>query len=148
MSRIRALVEEAKRTRDWAPVVQAIPYARFLGLSVDASADELLCTMRFDPKLIGNYTIPALHGGTLGGLLESAAAFQVLSAVDATVFPKIINVTVDYLRSGRAVDTYAAGVITRQGRRVATVMAHAWQEDRNKPIASAHAHFLVEAAEE
>jgi acyl-coenzyme A thioesterase PaaI-like protein len=50
---------------------------------------------------------------------------------------------VDYLRTGRAVDTYAKGTITKHGRRVANVRVDAWQDDRDRPIASAHAHFLL-----
>lgn len=148
MSAIRAVLAEAKRTGDWQPLVDAIPYARWLGLSVETRGAELVCTMRFDPKLIGNYTIPALHGGTLGGLLESTAVFALFHAREAVVLPKIINVTVDYLRSARAVDTFATGVITRQGRRVTSVRATAWQDDRERPVAAANAHFLVEAPEE
>jgi uncharacterized protein (TIGR00369 family) len=147
MSQMRELFVEAKRTADWSAVVSAIPYAKFLNLSVDVSSGELICTMRFEDKLVGNYTIPALHGGTLGGLLESTAVFALLHAQETIILPKIVNVTVDYLRSGRAVDTYAAATITRQGRRVANVQAFAWQEDRNRPIATANAHFLIEPPE-
>ncbi len=59
------------------------------------------------------------------------------------VLPKTIDITVDYLRSGRAVDTWAKGILTRQGRRVANVRVEAWQEDRLRPIAIAHGHFLI-----
>ncbi|MGZ3422449.1 MAG: PaaI family thioesterase [Polyangiales bacterium] len=148
MSRVHAFIVEAKRTGDWSAIVGAIPYARFINLSVSVSSGELICTMKFEDKLVGNYTIPALHGGTLGGLLESTAVFALLHAQETVVLPKIVNVTVDYLRSGRAVDTYAAANITRQGRRVASVQAFAWQEDRNRPIASANAHFLLEPPED
>jgi uncharacterized protein (TIGR00369 family) len=141
---LRALLTEARASRDFGRFVEAIPFARFLGLSVAMRGDELVTTLRFDPKLVGNSTIPALHGGTMGGLLESAAIFSLLSAPESAGFPKIINITVDYLRSARAVETYAAGVITKQGRRVTTVQAFAWQEDRDKPVASAYAHFLVQ----
>lgn len=143
---LRALLTEARATRDFGRFVEAIPYAHFLGLSVAMRGEELVTTLRFDPKLVGNSTIPALHGGTMGGLLESAAIFTLLSAPESVVLPKIINITVDYLRSARAVETYAAGVITKQGRRVTTVQAYAWQEDRDKPVAAAYAHFLVQDA--
>lgn len=140
---LRALLEEARASRDFGRFVAAIPYARFLGLECAAHGGELITTMRFADRNVGNYTIPALHGGAVGGLLESAAIFGLLWSAEAILLPKIINVTVDYLRSARAVDTYAAATITKQGRRVTTVLAHAWQEDRAKPVASAHAHFLV-----
>ncbi len=143
MSALRERLAEAKRTGDWQPLVDAIPYAKWLGLHLDLGSGEPICTMKFDAKLVGNASIPALHGGTLGGLLESAAVFQLLWASESIVLPKVVNVTVDYLRSARPVDTYATGEIFKQGRRVTTVRAVAWQEDRSKPVASANAHFLV-----
>ncbi len=63
------------------------------------------------------------------------------------MLPKTITFTVDYRRSGAAVDTHARAVITRQGRRVANVRVEAWQADRDKPVATAHAAFLVVAPE-
>jgi acyl-coenzyme A thioesterase PaaI-like protein len=54
-----------------------------------------------------------------------------------------VTITVDFLRSGRPVDTFATGVFTRQGRRVVNMSVEAWQEDRSRPIARANAIFLV-----
>lgn len=142
---LRAILESARERGDFSAFVDAIPYARFLGLTVRREGDSLITTMNFTPMLVGNATIPALHGGTLGGLLESAAVFQLLFEADQLVLPKIVNVTVDYLRSARAVDTHATGIITKQGRRVTSVRAVAWQEDRDKPVATANAHYLVGA---
>jgi acyl-coenzyme A thioesterase PaaI-like protein len=34
-------------------------------------------------------------------------------------------------------------VVTRQGRRVTNVRMEAWQVDRGRPVATAHAVFLV-----
>ena len=140
---LRPLLAMAKASNDWQPLVDAIPFARFLGLSIRVENGAAICGMRFDPKLVGNYTIPALHGGTIGSLLESAAVFALFCAREAAALPKIITITVDYLRSARAVDTLATATITRQGRRVATVQAVAWQDDRDKPVATANAHFLL-----
>jgi uncharacterized protein (TIGR00369 family) len=143
MSTLEKLLAEAKSTGDWSKLADAIPYARFLGLSLAVEQAELICAMRYSDKLIGNASIPALHGGTLGGLLESAAVFQLVYESDVAVLPKIINITVDYLRSARGLDTFASAVITKQGRRVTNVRAIAWQDDRQKPVAAAIAHFLV-----
>lgn len=138
-----ATVERARLSGDWDPVTRAIPYARFLGLHAETYAGELRMRLAFSPGLVGNSSIPALHGGTLGALLESAAIFELLSQMETVVLPKTITVTIDYMRSGRAVDTWAAATIAKRGRRVASVHAVAWQEERAKPIASATAHFLV-----
>jgi len=50
---------------------------------------------------------------------------------------KPANITVDYLRSGFALRTFAAGEVVRAGRRLALVRASAWQQNRSKPIATA-----------
>ena len=56
---------------------------------------------------------------------------------------KPINVGIDFLRGGTAQDTFAAAAITRLGGRVANVEAHAWQQDRAKPIAAARMNLKV-----
>jgi acyl-coenzyme A thioesterase PaaI-like protein len=137
------VIAAAKQEGDPQRLIAAIPYAGFLGLAANVVNGELISTMRYADHLIGNPTIPALHGGTLGALLESAAIFELLWASETVVLPKTITFTVDYLRSGAPVDTHARGIVTRHGRRVANVRVEAWQEDRARPIATAHAHFLV-----
>ena len=133
----------ARASHDYQGLVDLIPYAGFLGLTAAMQGDELITTMRYGAHLIGNPALPALHGGTLGALLESAAVFELLFRSETVVLPKTITLTVDYLRSGAPVDTHARGVVTRQGRRVTNVRMEAWQTDRGKPVATAHAVFLV-----
>nr|WP_276600356.1 MULTISPECIES: PaaI family thioesterase [unclassified Nannocystis] len=103
--------------------------------------------MRFAEHLIGNPVLPALHGGALCALLESTAIFQLLWESELSATPRTIGLTVEYLRSGRPVDTFARGMPTRQGRRVTNVRVEAWQDDRSRPIAVASAHFLVHSDE-
>jgi len=59
--------------------------------------------------------------------------------------PKIVNITVDYLRSARPVDVIARATVTKQGRRMVNVFVDAWQDDRSKPVATANAHFLIKS---
>jgi uncharacterized protein (TIGR00369 family) len=133
----------AKASQDFQGLIDLVPYARFLGLTAALHGDELITTMRYGEHLIGNPRLPALHGGTLGALLESAAIYELLWRSETVVLPKTITLTVDYLRSGAPVDTHARGVVTRQGRRVTNVRMEAWQADRSAPVATAHAIFLV-----
>jgi uncharacterized protein (TIGR00369 family) len=133
----------AKTTQDFQGLIDAVPYARWLGLTAALDGDELITTMKFSEHLIGNPALPALHGGTLGALLESAAIFELLWRAETAVLPKTITFTVDYLRSAAPVDTHARGVVTRQGRRITNVRMEAWQADRSAPVVSAHAVFLV-----
>jgi len=133
----------AKASADYQGLIDLVPYARFLGLTAAAEGNELITTMRYGDHLIGNPSLPALHGGTLGALLESAAIFELLWRAETVVLPKTITLTIDYLRSGAPVDTHARGTVTRQGRRVTNVRMEAWQADRSAPVATAHAIFLV-----
>ena len=140
---VLAQIAAARADGDPNRLLAAIPYARFLGLEAALDGGELITTMRYAPHLIGNPAIPALHGGTLGALLESAAVFSLLWAAETALLPKTITITVDYLRPARPVDTSARGIVTRLGRRVASVRVEAWQDDRAQLVASAHTHFLI-----
>jgi uncharacterized protein (TIGR00369 family) len=144
---LESIIEAARRHRDFDCIIEAIPYARFLGITVDVKGDEITTCMRYRPDLIGNLQLPALHGGTLGALLEHASIFQLLWSENVLPLPKTINLTVEYLRSARPRDTYARAVITKHGRRVANVHAIAWQDYRDRPMAQAHAHFLLRSPE-
>lgn len=141
--RVADILRQVRQTGDYRQLTDVIPYTRFLGIGVENTTGEVLCRMRYAPMLIGNSSIPALHGGTLGALLESAAIFELLLRTQEERVPKIISITVDFLRSGRPQDTLAKATITRLGRRVANLQVQAWQEDRSKPIASANALFLL-----
>ena len=136
-------LEQAKRSGDFQALFDLIPYSKVLGLSARRDGDELITTMKFADHLIGNPALPALHGGTLGALLESSAIFELLWRAETIVLPKTITLTVDYLRSGGPHDTHARSIVTRHGRRVANVRIEAWQADRATPVATAHAIFLV-----
>ncbi len=124
-------------------LVNEIPYAKFLGLTAARDDRGVITTMTYGPHLVGNPAIPALHGGTLGALLESAGVFELLWSSETAVLPKTITITIDYLRSAKPIDTHARGVVTRHGRRVANVRVEAWQDDPAVLVASAHAHFLI-----
>jgi uncharacterized protein (TIGR00369 family) len=120
-----------------------VPYFRFMGLTLERADGRLRARMRFSEHLVGNPTLPALHGGTLGALLEMAAQCEVLDRDASEVLPRTVTVTVDYLRSGRPVDTCAVAEVVRRGRRVVTVQARAFQEGPQTPIALATVHLLV-----
>lgn len=137
-------LDEARKKRDVSRLAEAIPYAKWMHIAPETTTGELLTRMRYHDSLIGNTHLPAIHGGTLGAMLEMAAIFHLLWETDAQTVPKIVNITVDYLRSAGPRDVIAAAKVTKQGRRMVNVFAEAWQDDRSRPVASASAHFLVQ----
>jgi uncharacterized protein (TIGR00369 family) len=123
-------------------VLARIPYARFLGVEVSLHGDEMTGVLPFSPRLIGNPLLPAIHGGVIGAFMEMTALAQLAISHGQTRQPKPIDVTVQYLRSGKPMDTYARAHVKRAGRRIASITVEAWQEARANPIASLHGHFL------
>ena len=126
-----------------AAALARIPYAGFLGVRAELKGDELTLVMPYSEHLVGNPLLPALHGGVVGALMELTAITQLAIASKSEKFPKTIDIGVDYLRSGRPVDTFARARVVKIGRRIANVQAEAWQNQRGRPIAAMHGHFLV-----
>jgi uncharacterized protein (TIGR00369 family) len=124
-------------------LLDAMPYARFLGLQSQMEDEVLTVIMPFADHLIGDPMLPALHGGSTAALLEMTAIAQVALIYPRLRLPRPIDVTVSYLRSGRPQDVFARARISRAGRRVAHVLAEAWQGDAAQPIASLTANFLL-----
>lgn len=132
------------RTRgDVAALNDLVPYARAVGLEAYVDGGGLVTVLRFRETNVGNTQIPAVHGGVVGALLEHAAILHLLAESDVKVVPKIINLSVDFLRPCLAADTFARGEVIKQGRRVANVRVQAWQDAADRPVAAGHAHFLV-----
>lgn len=99
-------------------------------------------TMPFADGLMGRPGF--LHGGAIAGLLENAAWVAVLDMLPVGAKIKPISVTVDFLRGGGPVETFAQAEIVRLGRRIANVLVTAWQEDRAKPIATANLKLIID----
>ena len=156
-------VQVIKQRRDAAlsALVNAVPYAGFLGISFDRRGDELTAVLPFSEMLIGNPMLPALHGGATASFLEVTAIIELswarvwqriesgaLDPAEMTAgklprLPKTIDFTIDYLRSGLPRDAYARARINRSGRRYASVHVEAWQDNRSRLFAQATGHFLM-----
>lgn len=152
-------VQFVKKRRDAAlqKLVADVPYIQFLGIKIDRRGDELTAVLPFADKLIGNPTLPAIHGGVTAAFLEVTAIMELSWAMiwedmEAGKFsddaprnqlPKTIDFTVDYLRSGLPRDAYARARVNRSGRRFASVHVEAWQDNRSRLFAQGTGHFLM-----
>ncbi|PZQ53277.1 MAG: thioesterase [Phenylobacterium zucineum] len=123
--------------------LQKVPYVRFLGMRIELAGDEMTAVLPFRQTLIGNPVLPALHGGAIGAFMELTALAQLSLVEPGRRVPKTIDITIEYLRSGRAQDTYARAILRKVGRRVANVQVEAWQDSRSKPVAGMTGHFLL-----
>ena len=156
-------MQVVKQRRDavLGALVGGVPFIGFLGIRFDRRGDELTALLPFEDRLIGNPTLPAIHGGVTAAFLEVTAIVELSWSIlwdemesgrldPATIapetlprLPKTIDFTVDYLRSGLPRDAYARARITRSGRRYASVQVESWQDNRTRPFAQATGHFLM-----
>ena len=161
MSAVEAQTRKKKRDAMLGGLSASIPYIRFLDVEFTRMGDELTGRLNYSEKLIGNPMFPALHGGVVSAFLEITAQTQLTwdliwpkleagGEAEAALLrgefprtPKTINLTIDYLRSGRPRDAYARAIVQKAGRRVANVRVEAWQDSRDRPIAAAHGNFLM-----
>lgn len=135
---------EARKSGNFTPLMEAIPYARLLGARMHLDKDGApLFLLPFAERNIGNTMLPALHGGVIGGFMEQCAIIHVMWSRESMDMPKTIDFCIDYLRSGRPEDLHARCHVTRQGARVAHVRIDAWQSDCRKPVAVARSHLLL-----
>ena len=137
----------ARAHQDFGPLVQLVPYARFLGVDVSLHEGKPRSRLPFRRGLIGNSALPALHGGVTAAFMENAALLHLLLQLDEDRVPKSIDFSIDYLLSGRPEDCYATCEVSRAGSRIAHTVIHCWQSDIRKPIAYARAHFLLATPE-
>ncbi len=156
-------IQVVKRRRDAAlkALATSIPYVSFLNITFERRGDELTTVLNYQDNHIGNPGLPALHGGVIASFLETSALIELswqsiwdaiesgrldagsLSPKTLPRFPKTIDFTVDYLRSGLPRDGYARARVNRSGRRYASVHVEAWQDNRARPFAQATGHFLM-----
>jgi acyl-coenzyme A thioesterase PaaI-like protein len=155
-------VQVVKERRDAAlkALTGRSPYATWLGVTFERHGNELTAVLPYRDELIGNPMLPALHGGATGAFLEITAQVELMWSIvwveieggtpleDAIArpWPKVIDITVDYLRTGLPRDAYARARIVRSGRRYASVQVTGWQDDIAKPHAAATLHFLMPRA--
>jgi uncharacterized protein (TIGR00369 family) len=121
------------------------PYAKTMSFgSTRDDQGRLLLTMAFETDKMGRPGF--LHGGAIAGMLEAIAYQTLAEALGEEDRPQLkpINVTVTFLRGGRDHMTYARATIERLGRRIANIDAVAWQDDPDKPIATAKMNVMLD----
>ena len=68
--------------------LEHIPYARFLGVTLEDGDDGPVCLLPFRDDLVGNAALPAVHGGVVGAFLELAALVGLIDQTDSERVPR------------------------------------------------------------
>ena len=99
-----------------------IPFNKFLGmrvLAIERDRGFVRMEIPFRDELVGDPQRPALHGGVLSALADTAGGLAVWSKVfDQRSRVSTIDLRIDYLRPGRLETLVAEALVVRLGNRV------------------------------
>jgi uncharacterized protein (TIGR00369 family) len=129
-----------------------IPFNRVLGIRVEQlGSGSCVLRLPWRDELIGDPMRPAVHGGVLSALADTAgglACFSLLTSPEDRV--STVDMRIDYLRPGPALDLFCHAKTIRMGNRVAvarmTLFAGALpppEAREDNPIATAQAVYNV-----
>ena len=137
------ILAEAIKQQDFVKLASQIPYAQLIGIRCIPIGENFIFKLPKNEDNLGNPYLPAIHGGVIGGFMETAGILHVMMNTELEKVPKVVDFSIDYLRPGRDVDSFAICDVVRQGRKIANVTISAWQTRQEQPIATARAHFLL-----
>ena len=114
MSEIDLDPARIKRARD---AFHSVPYARFLGLELgEIGPGEVSIHLNVRDDLKQNQGV--VHGGAVASLIDTAAAFAVLTMIDLDERVTTTDLTIHYLRPITAGRLIAKARLVRAGRRL------------------------------
>lgn len=126
--------------------IEAIPHSRALGMALTEIGDgSATITMPYAPHLIGDPETGVIHGGAVSALMDTCCGAAVMSHPAAHAGTATIDLRIDYMRAATPGET----IVTRAEcyhvtRSVALVRATAFDEDTDRPVATATGAFTIE----
>ncbi|RMF60975.1 MAG: thioesterase family protein [Calditrichaeota bacterium] len=128
---------------------EIIPFNTYLGIKVVLVEENYArLVIPFRNELIGDIRRPALHGGVISALLDSAGG---AAAMTTLMQPEdrlsTIDIRVDYLLPGDPRDLVAEGKVIRRGNRIVVTEMVAFHENPHKRVADGKAVYNVRSLE-
>ena len=121
-----------------------VPFNRFLGIEIRSlEPGKALLYLPFREEFIGDSTRPALHGGVISSLMDTAGGVAAWTSLEEQDRLSTVDILVDYLRPADRAALLAEGKLIRIGDRVAAVEIKVWQEGNEEPVASGRAVYNV-----
>jgi uncharacterized protein (TIGR00369 family) len=132
-------------------IQELIPFNKFLGIAVDEATEGFVrLSLPFRAEYIGDASRPALHGGVISTLIDTAGGFAVwtqLAGIEDRV--STIDLRVDYLAPGLAEALMAEATVVRVGNRVGVVDVRCWQPSQpTRTVATGKAVYNIKRKED
>jgi uncharacterized protein (TIGR00369 family) len=122
------------------------PQARALGLSVAATAPELVLKVPYRPELVGDPDTGVFAGGVVTALLDFACGWATIMALKEPTSIATLDLRIDYMRPARpGRDLLASAHCYKLTHSVAFLRGLAYDEDPSDPVAAAQAAFMLDS---
>jgi len=113
-------------------LAEQVPFNRLLGIQGEsASAGACVLVLPVRPEFVGDFRRPALHGGVVCALIDTAGGVAAWSTLGPDESVSTVDLTVDFLEpAGLAAPLRAAGQLVRKGNRVCHVRVAVTQDGK------------------
>lgn len=130
-----------------AEFIDSLPLCRAFGIYLD-QGDTLQFVLPYSEGIIGDPSTGVVHGGAISTLLDTACGAVTYTHPENTVPTATIDLRIDYMRPARPnFDIRAEATVYQTTRHVAFLRGVAWDETREKPIATATGTFVFGKAD-
>jgi uncharacterized protein (TIGR00369 family) len=128
--------------------LQASPHARVLGFTLESIGPaEATVRCPYSPDLVGDADTGVVAGGVVTTLLDHTCGHAVLAALDAYRTIATLDLRIDYLRAAEpGLDILAYAQCYKLTRSVAFVRAIAFDRDKDDPVATVQATFMLDSS--
>jgi uncharacterized protein (TIGR00369 family) len=131
---------DPKRVARAREAFASVPYAKLLGLELgEIGPGEVSIHLEVRDELLQNQGV--VHGGAVASLIDTAAAFAILTQLELTERVSTTDLTIHYLRPVRAGRLTARARIIRGGRRL-FVLSVEVTNDRQALVATAVTSYI------
>ena len=107
-----------------------VPFNKYLGIRGESAADgRAVLVLPVKPEFVGDFRRPALHGGVLSALIDTAGGVAAWSALGTGVSVSTVDLRVDYLEPASPQgELRAEAELIRKGNRVCHVRISVTQD--------------------